>query len=258
VLPAAVAGLLVAIGWGVASLVVWLIVLITGRFPSPLFRATVAVLRYSLRYTAYWWMLTRRYPRGLFGGEPGDEEYPIALTRDLEAAPAVVGSPAERLDLSTAAKLIVVVLLILGLAGFVADVKLNALARGREDHNQAVSELNAAEQDLAASGSTYGDAVATCKTASESTSCLEHTAEKFADELDDFRAKVDNIDPPAGTESLFADLSTKTADFADGFHQLADADGASEYTAVGRRLDLVTRGRAFDDANAALIAKLNE
>ncbi len=54
----------------IALFVVWLIVLVTGRMPDTLHEAITAGLRYTLRYLGYFFMLTREYPRGLFGDQP--------------------------------------------------------------------------------------------------------------------------------------------------------------------------------------------
>ena len=45
----------------------WLIVLIQGRMPQPLYEAIAASLRYLARTKAYWYLLTGAYPDGLFG-----------------------------------------------------------------------------------------------------------------------------------------------------------------------------------------------
>ena len=86
--------------------VVWLIVLITGRMPETLHEAITAVLRYTLRYIGYFFMLTSEYPRGLFGDQPAPGglpgpgpggEYPAgpglpAATGSAPAFPSAAGS----------------------------------------------------------------------------------------------------------------------------------------------------------------------
>ena len=47
--------------------VAWLIVLVAGRMPRPLHEALAAAVRYHIRVTGYFLMLTARYPGGLFG-----------------------------------------------------------------------------------------------------------------------------------------------------------------------------------------------
>src|SRR6516165_4594538 len=42
----------------------WLIVLISGRMPDSLYQAMAAALRYQVRVTGYWFMLTSAYPSG--------------------------------------------------------------------------------------------------------------------------------------------------------------------------------------------------
>ena len=58
------------LGYGLSFLVMfvtWLIVLIAGRMPRPLHEALAAAVRYQVRVTGYFLMLTARYPGGLFG-----------------------------------------------------------------------------------------------------------------------------------------------------------------------------------------------
>jgi hypothetical protein len=67
VIPAAIVESVINAGWAVCSFFIWLIVLILGRMPEPLFEATAAVLRYTMRVQAYWFLLTSAYPKRLFG-----------------------------------------------------------------------------------------------------------------------------------------------------------------------------------------------
>ncbi|MFJ9447633.1 DUF4389 domain-containing protein [Kitasatospora sp. NPDC101235] len=84
VIPAAIVQGLVYAGWWAVSFVLWLVVLVLGRMPQPLYEATTAILRYRMRYTAYLVMLSSAYPKRLFGDEPGSEpEGPVSATRPL-------------------------------------------------------------------------------------------------------------------------------------------------------------------------------
>jgi hypothetical protein len=68
VIPAAIVS--TVLGYGLSFLVMfvtWLIVLITGRMPRSLYEALAATVRYHVRVTGYFLMLTARYPAGLFG-----------------------------------------------------------------------------------------------------------------------------------------------------------------------------------------------
>ncbi|MEO7195859.1 MAG: DUF4389 domain-containing protein [Pseudonocardiaceae bacterium] len=66
-IPAAIISTVLIYGWAVCAFVCWLVVLILGRMPRPLGEATAAVLRYSMRFQAYYWMLTSAYSKRLFG-----------------------------------------------------------------------------------------------------------------------------------------------------------------------------------------------
>jgi hypothetical protein len=63
----------VVLGYGLSFLVMfvtWLIVLIAGRMPRPLHEALAAAVRYQVRVSGYFLMLTAQYPGGLYG-DPG-------------------------------------------------------------------------------------------------------------------------------------------------------------------------------------------
>lgn len=101
VIPAAIVQGLLTAGWYTVAVFVWLIVLILGRMPRPLFEATAAVLRFNLRTSAYLLLLTSAYPKRVFGDES-------------EAAPTMV-SATRPLLLSGAGKALVVLFLVVGL-----------------------------------------------------------------------------------------------------------------------------------------------
>ncbi|WP_327070364.1 DUF4389 domain-containing protein [Kitasatospora sp. NBC_01302] len=106
-IPAAVINSLLGAGWVVLSFFIWLLALVLGRLPRPVFEATAAFVRYRFRFNAYVLMLTSAYPKYLFGEEwpaPG-EEPPVSATR-----PLVLGGPGKAL---------LVAFLVLGLAGHV-------------------------------------------------------------------------------------------------------------------------------------------
>ena len=69
---------------------VWLIVLVGGRMPQPLYEAIAACLRYWARTKAYWYMLTDVYPDGLFGDPAGPA--PGAAGPVFDAAGPVFGA----------------------------------------------------------------------------------------------------------------------------------------------------------------------
>jgi hypothetical protein len=72
VFPAWVVATIIWYGLGpILMIPTWLIVLIRGRMPQPLYEAIAACLRYWARMKAYWYLLTEVYPDGLFGDPAG-------------------------------------------------------------------------------------------------------------------------------------------------------------------------------------------
>ena len=104
-IPATIVQSLFASGWYAVSFVSWLVVLIMGRMPRPLFEATAALLRYTMRYNAYTVMLTSAYPKRLLG----DGDTPTAPVTE---APVSATRP---LRLSTAGTVLVALFLLIGL-----------------------------------------------------------------------------------------------------------------------------------------------
>jgi hypothetical protein len=105
--PAAFVAEIAGIGSGVVLVVVWLVVLVTGRMPIAAFDATAGVLRYQLRYYGYASLATARYPHGLFG----DVDDPTEARSDGPATPPV---PAN-------ARRLMIAIVALGVVGVVAQ-----------------------------------------------------------------------------------------------------------------------------------------
>lgn len=109
-IPVYVVSTLLSYGWFVVSVIIWLIVLFAGRMPATLFLATTAMLRYNVRYLAYFFMLTTAYPKHLFGDAP-------AVDHLGPAAPAT-----HPLVLTKGARALVVVLIVIGALAYFAQV----------------------------------------------------------------------------------------------------------------------------------------
>lgn len=117
-IPAAIVSGLAQSGWFAIGWVFWIITVVLGRLPEPVFAATAAVVRYRMRFSAYAMMLTPVYPKGVFGDEPAPAaQQPVSATR-----PLVLGTPA---------KVLVWVFLILGLAGQITN---GTVTRGDDDY----------------------------------------------------------------------------------------------------------------------------
>lgn len=106
-IPAAVIESVTTAGWWALSFLCWLVVLVLGRMPRPLFEATAAIMRYSMRYQAYLMMLTSSYPKRLFGDA---NEGPAPLR-----APGVRASATRPLVLSGGGTALLVIFVVVGL-----------------------------------------------------------------------------------------------------------------------------------------------
>ncbi|MGW7548206.1 DUF4389 domain-containing protein [Streptomyces sp. NPDC054770] len=108
-IPAAIIANLAATGWFVIGWIFWIITIVLGRLPGPVFGATAAVARYRMRFGAYTSMLSPVYPKGLLGDQPdaGKEAW--------EKTGEEAGSATRPLVLDTAAKVLIWVFLALGL-----------------------------------------------------------------------------------------------------------------------------------------------
>lgn len=148
-----VSALLVSVVMTIVIFIAWLIALAAGRLPAALHQALTAVLRYTVRYNGYVYLLTDAYPAGLFGDDP-----------DVQAGEALVDGPAggyqapdRRLVLSANARLLVRLFLVLGLlavagGGALAGSAINStIQRDRQisqlnadvtRHNSAVAQFN--------------------------------------------------------------------------------------------------------------------
>jgi Domain of unknown function (DUF4389) len=95
IIPAWLVGELLAYGLGLIMIfVTWLMVVLLGRMPQPLYEAIAAIVRYWARIKAYWYLLTDVYPASLFGDRPGPApgwpgpSQPALLPADYVAPPA--------------------------------------------------------------------------------------------------------------------------------------------------------------------------
>lgn len=109
-IPAAILTSILQYGLAAVCWVFWLVTLVLGRMPEPVFGAVAAVARFRMRYQAYTMMLTSAYPKRLFGDGP-----PVG--QPLAPAPGAVPSATRPLLLAAGAKALVVLLIVLGVLG---------------------------------------------------------------------------------------------------------------------------------------------
>ena len=98
-------------GWAVIAFFVWVIMLFKGRQPEPVFGATSAALRFETRFMAFSGMLTPTQPKGLFGDAPGTAER---------------RSPTRPLLMSSGARTLMIVMIVLGVAAAILNGVFNS------------------------------------------------------------------------------------------------------------------------------------
>ncbi|MEU3572474.1 DUF4389 domain-containing protein [Kitasatospora sp. NPDC036755] len=138
VIPASIVQGLVFAGWWAVSFILWLVVLVLGRMPQPLFEATAAIVRYRVRYYAYLTMISSAYPKRLFGDE-------------LDSEPTGPASATRPLVLSGGGRGLVVLFLLLGLVSS-ATSSITASVNSDDDNdgtNNVDDGTNPAERVVA-------------------------------------------------------------------------------------------------------------
>ncbi|MFI5806655.1 DUF4389 domain-containing protein [Streptomyces sp. NPDC051561] len=122
VIPAAIVASLLQSGWAAVSWVFWLVTLVLGRLPAPLYGATAAVVRYNMRLSAYAYLLTPAYPKHLFGEARPAASAPVHSSVHASApAEEATRSGTRPLVLDTTAKVLLVLILLLGVAGHIVN-----------------------------------------------------------------------------------------------------------------------------------------
>lgn len=155
-IPAAIVQGLVTSGWYALGVIIWLVTLVLGRMPRPLFEASAATLRYTMRFNAYTLMLTSAYPKRLFGDGDAPKTVPGAVRAGMPGAvpgdtygavpgsvPGALASVTRPLLMSTGARVLVWVFLAVGLAGHIVGNTVTDW-NGHDDDNAAAAPAAAA------------------------------------------------------------------------------------------------------------------
>ncbi len=136
-IPAMFMTAFLVVGWEILALFFWVAVLILGRTPQPVFDATAAVVRYTMRAQAYFMMLTSAYPKWLFGDRAlVSAEYPAVPALD-PAVPGLEGYPSRHsstrpLLLSTGGRALLILIIVLGVLGYLGENISSAVSRNRD------------------------------------------------------------------------------------------------------------------------------
>jgi hypothetical protein len=271
-IPASILAGLVVNGWLVAAFFIWMLVLVAGRVPSPLFDATTAVLRYNLRTTAYTWLVTAAYPGGLLGDRPvptGPPEPVVVATAaaSQEAAPDTATqaglpeglepprAPRGLLVLSAGAKRLVVLFLVLGIVQYVASGVVSATTTSNaRKTTQARSDLTAAHNTLVGRVQQHQQQLAACAAPVE-LSCVQSADRELADAFAAFATDLRRIGFPASAQAEAAELEDLADRLASALRERSTVASPEEYQRLAAGSQQL--GNSFDQQELALVRSLS-
>jgi hypothetical protein len=210
--------------------------------PSAWHQAAAAIVRYVARYSGFFFMLTSEYPKALYGDstEPGLSTGPADSTSPASTSPAstapAIGEPAEpsdsawRLTLSSAAKSLVTVALVvgaLGTAGYVAAIVSAAVINGNSASNLfALTQVEQANSVLAKEVQGFPTAVRACN---GQLNCVTALDRKFGTSLETFAGQLQSIGFSGSASTAAARLIADTDAAAQGLNQLGSATSVAQY-----------------------------
>jgi hypothetical protein len=222
-IPAGLLFQLVSSGVQPAMVLIWLIVLVAGRMPTPAFEAVAAFLRFETRLYAWLLMLTSEYPGGLFGDQPstaapdgpGPEPAPAAMQAAPTAPslppppppplppPPTAGPRITRLVLSKAGKRLLVVFIVLGSVLTVAQIALAIASSGQSE--RALRDVDREYAEVVRSSQEYGATTQGCGL-SGGPACVQAANADFARAMREFRADLVEVEFPEYALSVAEDL----------------------------------------------------
>ena len=201
----------------------WVITLITGQLPDPVYQAMAAVLRYQARTLGFAWMLTSAYPAALFGDERGYGVRPGQDVRD---------DPDMSWRLSAAARKLIVGFLVLGVlivggAGTGIGLSVGSTAAANVNTINATNQLVSVITPVTNAVNNYSANVKACK---GQLACVEGVDRKVSVTFSTFGKQLAAIKmPTAKTRSLNATLIASVAHTGGLFAKLAAAPSATKY-----------------------------
>ena len=216
------------------QLVSWVITLITGRLPDPVYQAMAAVLRYQARTLGFAWMLTSAYPAALFGDERGYGVQPGQDVRD---------DPEMSWRLSAAARKLIVGFLVLGVlivagAGTGIGISVGSSAASNVNTLNATNQLVSVITPVSNAVNNYAANVKACK---GQLACVEGIDRKVSTTFSTFAKQLAVIKmPTAKTRSLNATLIASVTRTGALYAKLATAPSATKYISEASASDLQT------------------
>lgn len=289
-IPAAIVSMVLVYGVStIIGLIAWLTALVAGRLPGSMHQGFAAVLRYTIRYYAYLYLLTGTYPGGLFGDQPGDSAPVPALPAYMAPAAVAPGQDTSwQLVLTPRARRFVGLILVLGLltvAGEGAavgtainsavqrDHEINQLNIKIARHNAAVGRLDtsiAREQQASGQASNaltqVSDAHDSVLSAVNSpaadssncstVSCFNTTAVPVANAFAAFQGALHATPIPAGSTAAAKRLSSDTAENEQDWTEISQATSFTSIENIATAAETV--GSNFDNDYTALVQSLGQ
>ena len=274
-IPVALVTAVAGFGIAIISPFAWLITLISGRMPESLHQAITAIIRFVARYNGYAYLLTPEYPAGLYGdrpesspaapqpsGEVGADAAPAAdaspaadtvqigdATPAADTMPAVdtiqIGEPAQsadpwRLVLSSRAKSLVTLSLVLGVLGVAAYVVLIVTVTGSSvnnvvSRNNALIKLNSAYSQLNSVVQQFQTQTEACN---QQLSCVTALDSKVSQAFQSFGTSVQAAGIPSPYSATAGTLNADTTKVTNDFKMLAGAPTATQYESIASSLNL--------------------
>jgi Domain of unknown function (DUF4389) len=231
-IPAAIVAGAAGFGLVVISFFGGLIALVTGQVPAALHEAMAAIVRYTTRYTGFVLMISSEYPKGLYGDSPA------AAVVSAEADPLAQSEPQPALDpwrlmLSSAAKSLVTVSIVVGVLGAIAYAILIAVAVGNgvstATNAFALTQVQQANNVLDTSMLAFPSAVGSCN---GQLTCVTALDRKLAGSLETFATTVRGMDFSGSASSDANNLVSDTGAAAQDLSQLGAATTVAQYQAL--------------------------
>jgi Domain of unknown function (DUF4389) len=285
-IPAYIVAIVASLGLTILSFFGWLIALFTGQLPDSLHEAFAAITRYYLRYLGYMLLVTPEYPAGLYGDALGAPAGPV-LARSSgttlggvfpdEQAQAGAG-PAETaqltgfgaaqtpaaaspwlVTLSSAARTLVTVAIVVGVLGGVADGFLTShnLGNALNTGNRLAAD-NSVTNAYNKLGSVLSGFQAKTENCQQNLACVTDLDGQVASAFATFGQTLAGADIPSDFSADAAALTSDNQKVQGDFGQLAAAKSASQYTGIASTLGLQADLTAWQGAFNKLHNELNK
>ncbi|HTA10924.1 MAG TPA: DUF4389 domain-containing protein [Streptosporangiaceae bacterium] len=257
--PAAIVAGVAGTGLALLSFFAWLIALVTGRLPAALHQGSAAIIRYLARYYGFFFMVTDKYPTGLYGDSraPG-----LSVVPDGGAGIVADYAPdgtdgGWRLALSGGAKALVTIALVLGIAAAAGSVILGVtLSRSIADkaaNRAALTQADQANHVLGTSMTSFPAAVQACGGQLE---CVTPLDRKLGRSLETFANSIKALGVSGSAATPAASVVVDASAAAKDLNQLGSATSVAEYQQYASNNTLQQDLNHLSEDYASLVAAL--